>query len=228
MSKSITALINMHALRWEERRRASRGEEAHLLKPVITVSSEYGAAGPHIGRAAAEQLGFDFYDRELLDRIATSANASQRVVETLDGRVQDWISEYITGQFEAQNFTSGDFLHHLSLVVLAMGHHGNAVIMGRGAQFILDPRFTLRVRTIAPLATRMAYVAQTESLTEKEARAAIVRKTAERTAFCSLHFDRDVSNPEYYDLVINTATTSLELSADLVVQAFRVRFAHSS
>ena len=227
MTKSITALINTHALRWEERRRASHRKAApDPLEPTITISSEYGSAGPRFGLAVADQLGFDFYDHELLDRIATSANASRTVVESLDNRVLDWITEFISNQFEQQNFTSGDFLRHLSRVVLALGHHGKAVIMGRGAQFILDPHVTLRIRTIAPLATRIAYVSQTDNLTEKEARASIARKTAERKAFCRLHFDRDVSDPEHYDLIINTASTPLQLSADFVVQAFHARFSH--
>ena len=225
MTRRITELINTHALKWEERRRASHREAAaEPLEPMITISSEHGSAGPRLGLAVAEQLGFDFYDRDLLDRIATSTDASRRVVESLDDRVQDWITEFISNQFEEQKFTSGDFLRHLSRVVLALGHHGNAVIVGRGAQFILDPHVTLRVRTIAPLATRIAHVSQTENLTEKEARACIVRKTAERKAFCRLHFDRDVSDPEHYDLIVNTASMPLQLSADFVVQAFRARF----
>jgi len=191
---------------------------------MITIASEYGSAGPRLGLAVAEQLGFDFYDHDLLDRIAMSANASRRVLESLDNRVHDWITEFIANQFEEQKFTSGDFLSHLSRVVLALGHHGRAVIMGRGAQFILEPSLTLRIRAIAPLAARVAYVSQTENLSAREARAIIVRKTAERMAFCRLHFDRDTSDPSHYDFIINTASASLELSADLVVQAFHARF----
>jgi cytidylate kinase len=226
VTKSVTAIINVQALKWEQRQRASQRDEAppRPQEPIITISSEYGSQGQTIGEAVAQHLGFDFFDRELLDRIVTSANASRRVVESLDNRVQDWITEYITNQFEARQFTSGDFLKHLSRVVLAIGHHGRSVIIGRGAQFILHPPLTLRVRTIAPLPVRIAHVAQTENLTDKEARAVILRKTAERTAFCSLHFDRNVSDPEHYDLIINTASMPLELNVDLVVHAFRSRF----
>jgi cytidylate kinase len=226
VTKSVTELINTHALRWEERRRTSQHVEAARapLKPTITLCGEYGSEGPRLGVAIAERLGFDFYDRELLERIVASANASRKVVESLDNRVQDWITNFISNQFEEQRFTSGEYLRHLSRVVLALGHHGRAVIMGRGAHYILDPSFTLKVRTIAPLAGRIACVSQTESLTEKEARATIVRKTAERRAFCRLHFDRDVSDPDHYDLIINTASTSQELNVDFVVQTFRARF----
>ena len=224
--KSITEIINVQALQWEHRRRTSQQAVPHQ-QPVITVSSEYGSQGQQIAHAVAQKLSFDLFDRELLDRVVASANASRRLVESLDNRVRDWITEFITGQFDAQQFTSGDYLRHLSRVILAIGHHGRSVLIGRGSQFILDPRYTLRVRTIAPLPVRIAYVAKTENLTEKEARAEILRRTADRAAFCRLHFDRDVANAEHYDVTINTAALSIEVNAEIVVHAYQARFGRS-
>jgi len=227
MTRSVTSIINIQALKWEQRSRGGDEQvsrDPRLQRPTITISSEYGSLGQTIGGLVAGRLGFDLFDRDLLDRVAASANASRRVVESLDDRVQGWISEFIAGQFDNNHFTASDFLRHLSRAVLGIAHHGRAVIIGRGAHFILDREATLRVRTFAPLAARVAQVARDERLSPQEGRAQVLSKTAERVAFARLHFDRDISDPAHYDLILCTSTLSPELCAEIIARAFQSRF----
>ncbi|MDR1092490.1 MAG: cytidylate kinase-like family protein, partial [Prevotella sp.] len=37
---------------------------------IITVSRQFGSAGKTIGKMVAEKLGFAYYDKELIDRVA--------------------------------------------------------------------------------------------------------------------------------------------------------------
>ena len=40
------------------------------MKQVITISREFGSGGRSIGREVAERLGWAFYDRALVERLA--------------------------------------------------------------------------------------------------------------------------------------------------------------
>ena len=40
------------------------------MKKIITISREFGAAGGTIGRAVAERLGYEYYDRAIILRAA--------------------------------------------------------------------------------------------------------------------------------------------------------------
>jgi cytidylate kinase len=191
---------------------------------MVTISSAYGSFGQEIGSRVADLLGFDLYDRELVEQIAANAHVRQKTVQSLDDRVRDWITEHVASQFENEVFTASDFLQHLSTVVLALGRHGEAVIVGRGAQFILDPEATLRVRTTAPLDTRFRTVARSEEIEILDARSLVLRKDAERAAFSRLHFNLAVGDPDLYDLIINTAGGPLERHADLISYAFLLKF----
>lgn len=226
MAGSVEAVVNRQILKWEQASRATTRELREMLgsKPLITLSSAYGSRGWEVGRQVAEMLDFDFFDRELVEKIAASANVRQRLVESLDERAQDWITEHITRQFEQEVFSTSDFLRHLSRVVLTISQHGRAVVVGRGSQFILRPESTLRVRTTAPLDARIRAVAELDGLGAPDARALVLRRDAERAAFARLHFNHDVSQPEHYDLVLNTAALDPAQAAELVHRAFALRF----
>ena len=226
MTRSITEIIERQVRRWEQQPDApsSRGPLPRSQQPVITISSAYGALGADIGRMLAGQLGFDIFDREMVDRIADSAKVRQQVVASLDERQQDLISEYIAGQFSSDTFTNSDYLRHLCRVTLTIGQHGRSVLIGRGSQFILEPGKTLRVRTIAPLEARVIRIAEAQDLSPKEARAEVLRRDADRLAFCRSHFNRDVSDPRASDLVINTTHYGPEQAASLIRHAFEARF----
>ena len=58
---------------------------------VITIGCEYGSGGPEIGKAIAEALGIEFYDRDLVDKVVENLverrrnNAPPKRVRTADG-----------------------------------------------------------------------------------------------------------------------------------------------
>jgi cytidylate kinase len=227
MIGSIDQFVNQQILRWQEQRRiAARKplEGADLQQPTICISREYGARGAAMGRLIAARLGFRYYAQELIHDIAEAAHVRKQVVESLDERVQDGISEWVAGLIKRGVFAPSDYLRNLSKVVLTLANHGNGVIIGRGAHFILDRRTTLRVRVIAPLETRIARIAERDGLSDDKAKATILRIDAERVAFNKQHYGADLADPENYDLVVNAGTLGLEGAADVTVAAFRSRF----
>jgi hypothetical protein len=226
MTTTMTEIVERQVHDWERR---CSGPEALATfprhqQPVITISSAYGSHGQEIGRIAAGLLGFELYDRQLVERIATTAHTRENTVRALDEAVQDWITEHVAGLLRSETFTNSDYLRHLSRVVLALGKLGQAVVIGRGSQFILDPRATLRVRTTAPLAARIQAIAAATSQPTEKARALVLQKDAHRAAFYRLHFNQDPGEPSHYDLILNTSDGEPSRHADLVAFAFLSRF----
>jgi cytidylate kinase-like protein len=231
MIGSIDQFVNQQILRWQEERRIAerkRLEGKALQHPTICISRQYGARGAAMGRLVSERLGIGFYSQELIHDIAEAAHVRQQVVESLDERVQDGISEWVAGLIKRGVFAPSDYLRNLSKVVLTLANHGRSVIIGRGAHFILDHRTTLRVRVIAPLEARVARIAERDGLSEEKAEATILRIDAERLAFNRQHYGADLADPANYDLVVNAGTLGLEGAAELTVAAFRFRFGQAT
>ncbi|WP_025321503.1 cytidylate kinase-like family protein [Deferrisoma camini] len=52
--------------------------------PVITISNQFGAGGPEIGRELAKRLGIDYLDKEILHRVALEVNVPDEEVEEFE------------------------------------------------------------------------------------------------------------------------------------------------
>ena len=70
-----------------------------------------------------------------------------RCVEALDA---GWDLPPDVGLMDGGTLSPTDYLRNLTKVILSFGRHGKGVIVGRGAQYILDPKRTLRIRIDSP------------------------------------------------------------------------------
>src|SRR5207302_3204692 len=201
MSRSIEQLVDQQVLRWLAESKIAESTPFRSVlgerdagegqRPIICISRECGSLGGRIGRLVAERLGFSFYAQELVDEIAKQAHVRRKVVESLDERRRTGVSRWIDELVHIGRFTPSDYMRNLSEVVLTLGRHGKSVIVGRGAFFILDSRFTLRVRCHAPLAHRVARYAANHGLPDGDARATVLRIDGEREDFYRENFKVD-------------------------------------
>ena len=59
---------------------------------IITVSREFGSGGREIGKRLADELGFVYYDREIIASIAAASNMDEGYVSNMleNGTVWDF------------------------------------------------------------------------------------------------------------------------------------------
>ncbi len=176
---------------------------------MIVLSRSFGSRGAEVGRNAAKRLGFQFHSQEFVHDIAKQARVRDQLVASLDERARDAVEQWVTELMDGGALSPTEYLRNLTKVILTLGRHGKGVIMGRGSQFILDPK--RRSRSIyAPLDIRLRRIASREAISRSEARSRALRVDAERIAFYRQHFDLDASDPIHYDLCLNTQTLPID------------------
>jgi cytidylate kinase len=109
--------------------------------------------------------------------------------------------------------------------VSELAEHGAAVIVGRGANFLVKPEQALRVRVICPLAERVRRHAASALVSLPDAERLVQQKDHERLRFVRQLCDQDARDPHHYDVLVNTGGLSEQQAATLVVDAYRARFA---
>ncbi len=211
--------IDEQIRRWQTEQRK---RYKNPIRPVITISRLPGAGGGALARKLAQDLGIDLYDEEIVEAISENANVSRRIVESLDEQDRSIFDEWIASLGE-DHLWSYEYLEHLTKVVSAIGTHGYAIIVGRGAGFILPQEVSLRVFVVAPLETRIRNVMEAHGTSEKEAGRQVLRAEADRKAFIRKYFLADFMEPTNYDLVINTRNIDIDLAALAVREVFNRR-----
>lgn len=229
----VDNLIDRQVRMWEVRTRLAeeggelaRRELVHLDEgPWLTVSRQIGSGGLEIARRVGDRLGWQTYDREILGTIARHHHLRDRVVERLDERAVGWISENVNHLFAPQSLPRAAFTKELSEVIVALGKQGRAVIVGRGGNWLLDPRFGLRVRVVAPLANRVAAWSREREVPHAEAEREVREHDDRRAEFIHRTFGTSIDDPLGYDLVLNTGGIEVEDAVDMVAAALRAKLA---
>lgn len=108
-------------------------------------------------------------------------------------------------------------------VILRIGREGRAVLVGRGANFLLRPAGGLRVRTVGPAAERAETLARVEGIAIDEARRRVAESDAAQRAFVRQAFQRDIEDPAGYDLVLSPLALGLPAAAAAVLAAARAK-----
>ncbi|MFN4258644.1 MAG: AAA family ATPase [Gemmataceae bacterium] len=192
---------------------------------TIALSREAGSHGGSIALRVGRKLGWPVYNQELLEYLSQEVSLRDNLMHGLSPTAARWAEQRLDQLLREQNLSQNPAVMNLARVVLALGAQGDVIMVGRGAGCILPPAVMLHVRTIAPLADRVAYMSQWLRLTVEEAAEQVRLRDQKRAEFVATHFHRQPHDPYQYDLLLNSSLLGEELCADLIIQAVRAKSA---
>ena len=146
-------MVEAQAERWELRQKWHPSAFLHTW-PVVTISHETPEQGNALGRIVAEQLGFGYWDRALVVELVRLLNERAATSVVLDDRTRAAINDFLGTSLPSQEPASADYADLVRRIFFSLAHRGGAVVVGEGAQFLVDPRGSLRVRLVAPFDPR--------------------------------------------------------------------------
>jgi cytidylate kinase len=183
---------------------------------VLTVSREFGSGGGRIAQSIAHRMGWKLLDGALIEQIACEAKVDAGVVSRFDEHVEGWLARINRQAMRGAAMAAGVALEEehcfdpdvmTDLTRRIIGHAydaGNCVIVGRGAQCILQAKADvfhafvyapLRIR-IHRLRTRLEPGANIEQR--------IQDVDSERALYLKQRFGKNWKNPHLYDLMISS------------------------
>ncbi len=225
-TRSVRSLIEEQVQRWarqqQERETAAGGPPQHW--PLVTVSREFGSLGATTARVVAERLRFTFWDQELVTAIAQHTGAQQALLASVDENTRSKIEEFVANIVFGTGGTTAEYIREVARVVRVLDRQGAAVVVGRGAQFIVEPARALRVRVVSPYAARVEGYARRMGLSPREAERKVSTVERGRRTFVRQHYGRDIADASAYDLAINTDGVAIEAVADVIIAAYQAKF----
>jgi len=197
---------------------------------ALTVAREFGSGGGRIAGIVARRLGWKLLDQEIIGRIAQDANVESKVVKRYDEHVDSWLlrmnEEAIRGVALATGrpisdediFDARAMADRTRKVIEEAHAAGNCVIVGRGAQCILQhKRDAFHVFVYAPLRERIERLKKRlEPGVDIEQRLRAV--DSERAKYLHRQFGRHWCDPHLYDLMLRS-TDDEEAAAGIILYA---------
>lgn len=215
--KTIPRIIEEQVQRWQITQKKKVPELEGVS--IVTLSREPGSGGRIIASRLAEKLGIDIFHQEVIHEIARSADVSATVLETLDERGLSTLEHWISSLVHERHLWPDRYMQHLMKVIGTIGKHGRAVIVGRGANFVLPAEKRFAVRIVAPQAWRIENVSKEFDISSEDAKRRVMQTESDRRAFIRKYFNADIADPNNYDLVMNTATLNLDDTVNVISAA---------
>ncbi|MFA5933106.1 MAG: cytidylate kinase-like family protein [Microgenomates group bacterium] len=205
--------------------RLSKRVSENKALPIITISREKGAGGIVIAQRLAKKLGkkWDYYHKDIVDKIAEESKTSSEKVKDMEEKPAPYFQDFFEGFLGGNGLDVSKYQKNLIKVLFEIGKKGNAIIVGRGANFIFPD--ALKVRIIADKEQRIKWLMQYENLSEKAAKAEADETDKESTKFVSNLFNKDITEPKNYDLIIKTSLSfSADDAVDIIARVAKKRF----
>lgn len=221
--ENITEFLRIYSRSFGERKaeHVQSAQPRHGMPPVV-VSREYGSGGMLIAKGIAQRLGFQLFDRDLLDRMAERGHVPPDLIHLLDERPGRSLAVFGASLLHGGNIGPKEFATLLRGTIQAILDLGNAVVLGRGASFIAKPHKALRLRVVAPLELRIHRIAELEQIDAKAAAKQIHDIEERRRKFHHQYFGTTDVLPENFDLAINTQTINLAQAVEIALRAYEV------
>jgi hypothetical protein len=179
-----------------------------------TISRDAGTLGDEIAQELSQRQGWRIYDKEIVNHIANNNHVREDMVRQLDEKTRGLMHNMISRMLrmpENAPFGCEEYYESLLKTLATLAAHGNAILVGRGANFALHwMEDGLHVRITGSLETRIQRLSKSWQVSAEIARRRILEIDADRRAFIRHYFKQDVNDQNFYSLAVNTDHISVD------------------
>lgn len=187
---------------------------------IITISRQFGSGGREVGKRLADELGFDYYDKEIIETLAEDEGLEpDHVRKVLSGHGWQNVQLTYKNSFSRLGFDHDArtrLLKRQREVIEEIANLGNdCIIVGRDADILLEAYRPFRVFICADMDARLARCLaheesrpEEERLSEKEILKNIRRIDKNRAYTREILTGKRHSDSTLFDLTINAAGRS--------------------
>lgn len=179
---------------------------------IIVIGREFGCGGKLIAEAIGRKLGIEVFDSELLAKAAQESGLSASLFERRDERRRLWTIG------NAMGMNDGDVFRIQSEVIREIAAKGNAIFVGRAADYILRDMPCLSVFVKAPIEFRCRCVVERDGIDPQTVENYIVKRDRDRAQYYNFYTFGHWGKAANYDMCVDSSLLGIEGTAELIIE----------
>lgn len=203
------------------------------MNHIVTVSREFGSGGREVGKRLADALSCDYYDREIIAAIAQESNMDAGYVEhVLDNSLHYSYPLTFSHTLSVNYFLNSSAPQLLGIqnkIIRSLADKSNCVLVGRGADAILEQYKPFRIFVYADLEAKLARCRSRapadERLTDRELERKIRQIDKNRADNHDLISAYRWGDRNGYDLCVNTTNVDIKDIVPVIAEYAKAYFA---
>lgn len=186
-----------------------------MKKYIVTIAREHGSGGRIIGKKLAEELGIDFYDRELITLTAKQTGLSEEFINNIEDQKPSsllyslYMGTYVPNVYDEAYIAQANLIRSLA-------EKGSCIIVGRCADYILrDFENCYHFFIHAPVEQRIKRITEEYGESTKNPEALIRKWDKKRSNYYNYVSQSQWGKAQNYNMTIDSSV-GLDASAALI------------
>ena len=201
------------------------------MNKIITIGREFGSGGRELGRRIAEELGIQYYDKEILQEISKDTELSEEYLKSIVDKKPTFLFPITIGR--SLSPLANDYhikqmqtvYQSQSNIIRELAERSDCVMIGRCADYILRDMHPCRIFVYADMESRIRRCqerkAEGENLTDKEMRSKILSIDKNRSRHYEDFTGQKWGDRVHYDFCINTTGADIKEIAPHIAGMFK-------
>ena len=190
-----------------------------MEKKIITISREFGSGGRFIGEEIAKKLGYEFYDKTIIGKIAEETGFSEKFIEEKAeyAPTKNIFSYAFVGR-NSSGMSIEDYLNSIQRkIILDAVEKGPCVIVGRWAVYILkDREDCVTVFIHGEMKNKLERIERIYNLSTKEAEKLIQETDRKRSINYKYYTEQIWGKSQNYTLTLNSSKLGYDKVIDII------------
>jgi cytidylate kinase len=200
------------------------------MNKVITIGREFGSGGRELALKLSEALGYEYYDREIIEEISKRTELSEKYVQQVVEHDPHTHFPITVGHTFA-------YIHHYGIerqqavyreqceVIKQMAETSNCIIVGRCADQILKDYKPLKLFVYSDIDHKVSRCKERadvcEHYTDKQLKKHIKEVDKNRARYYRFYTGKEWGDKLNYDICINMATTDIDKVVAMLVKMLK-------
>ncbi len=200
------------------------------MNKVITIARQFGSGGRELARYLAEELSFDYYDKEIIKELSKRTSLSENYIDGISEErptasfALSFARSFYTYEDPNMSIQQSIFEEQVKLLK-EFAEKSSCVIVGRSADYLLSDYKPIRIFVYADMDSRikrcMARKRPEEvDMDERAMEKQINKIDKNRAKFYEFNSGNKWGEAENYDLCINTSGRDLKDLAKKIAKFF--------
>lgn len=192
------------------------------MNTIINIGRSFGSGGGFVGQAIGRKLGIPVYDNELISKVAEESGYSKSLFAGEEKRSLFSVSSFFASgrlSYLDNGYVNDNVMFKIqSEVIRSIAEKGDAVIIGRCADYILRDMNCLDVFVCAPLEYRIKRLMDNEGISQEDAETLIRRKDRTRETYYNYYTFGSWGHASNYDLCVDSSILGIDGTADFIIE----------
>lgn len=196
---------------------------------IITIGREFGSGGRELGKRIAEALGIAYYDKEIIDKVASKTQlATDYVQQIIEKKPLNYypitIGNSFNGIDDVLARSNAAIYAEQANVIKELAEKSDCVIVGRCADYILKDFHPFRIFVYSDMDSKVKRCiekGETKNTDVKKIKKEIRRIDKNRRHYYEFYTSQKWGNIHNYDICVNTSGRTIKEVVNDILTIFK-------